>query len=84
MKALGELNRLTLVYRLCQCQTPQNAMCLCDCCSVDAAGVSRHLKILAEKGIVTLEKSGRERTYALNRDYVAGRRRQLADSIENE
>jgi DNA-binding transcriptional ArsR family regulator len=51
---------------------------------VDASGVSRHLKILAEKGIVTLEKSGRERTYALNRDYVAGRLRQLADSIENE
>jgi len=28
LKALGEFNRLSLVYKLCQCQAPQNAMCL--------------------------------------------------------
>jgi len=82
LKALGEVNRLSLVCRLCECSTPQNAMCLCECCSVDASGVSRHLKMLAQEGIVSVEKRGRERSYSLNRTYVADRLRVLADRIE--
>ena len=58
LKALGEFNRLSLVNKLCRCKTPQNAMCLCDCCDVDASVVSRHLKILAQEGIVSLERKG--------------------------
>lgn len=82
LKALGEVNRLSLVCRLCECKTPQNAMCLCECCDVDASGVSRHLKVLAQKGIVDVEKRGRERSYSLNRAYVASRLRVLADTID--
>jgi len=82
LKALGEVNRLSLVCRLCECVTPQNAMCLCECCSVDASGVSRHLKVLAQEGIVSVEKRGRERNYTLNRAFVAERLRELADRIE--
>ena len=83
LKALGEFNRLSLVYQLCQCQQPQNAMCLCNCCSVDASVVSRHVKLVKQEGIVELKKSGRERIYSLNRDYVAQSLRDLADKIEN-
>ena len=83
LKALGEVNRLSLVCRLCDCNTPQNAMCLCDCCSVDASGVSRHLKVLTHEGVLSVEKHGRERTYALNRAYVADQLRELADKIES-
>jgi len=82
LKALGEVNRLSLVSKLCECSTPQNAMCLCECCSVDASGVSRHLKLLAHEGIVSVEKRGRERSYTLNRKYVADQLRGLADKIE--
>ena len=82
LKALGEANRLSLVCRLCECDVPQNAMCLCDCCSVDASGVSRHLKILTQEGILSVERRGRTRSYSLNRSFVAGRLRQLADKIE--
>jgi len=82
LKALGEVNRLSLVCRLCECKTPQNAMCLCECCSVDASGVSRHLKILSQEGIVSVEKRGRKRSYSLNRGYVARQLRTLADKIE--
>lgn len=82
LKALGEYNRLSLVYRLCLCQTPQNAMCLCDCCNVDASVVSRHLKTLTQEGVVKLEKKGRERTYVLDRDTVVKQLRDLADRIE--
>ena len=83
LKALGEVNRLSLVCRLCECATPQNAMCLCECCSVDASGVSRHLKVLTQEGIVSVEKRGRERSYSLNRASVAMRLRELADKIES-
>ena len=83
-KALGEFNRLSLVYKLCECQTPQNAMCLCECCSVDSSVVSRHLKVLAQERVVTFEKQGREKTYTLNRAFLAKQLRELADLIENE
>ena len=83
LKALGEFNRLSLVYNLCRCESSQNAMCLCDCCSVDASVVSRHLKVLAERDIVTFDKVGREKTYRLNRNEVATQLRELADLIEN-
>ena len=82
LKALGEVNRLSLVSRLCECKTPQNAMCLCECCSVDASGVSRHLKVLTQEGIVSVQKNGRERSYSLNRAYVANQLRELAEKIE--
>ena len=83
LKALGEFNRLSLVYELCRCESSQNAMCLCDCCSVDASVVSRHLKVLAERDIVTFYKIGREKSYRLNRNGVATQLRELADLIEN-
>ena len=83
LKALGEFNRLSLVYKLCQCNTPQNAMCLCECCEVDASVASRHLKVLAQEGVVKLEKKGRERTYVLDRKNVAKNLRDLADRVEN-
>ena len=82
LKALGEVNRLSLVCKLCECATPQNAMCLCDCFSVDASGVSRHLNHLAKEGVVSVEKRGRKRNYSLNRAYVASQLRDLADRIE--
>ena len=83
LKALGEFNRLSLVSRLCECKSPQNAMCLCECCNVDASGVSRHLKILTQEGIVNVEKKGRERSYSLNREYLASQLRALADKVES-
>ena len=83
LKALGEANRLSLVCRLCECKTPQNAMCLCECCNVDASGVSRHLKVLTQQGVVSVERQGRERSYSLNRAFVASQLRLLADKIES-
>ena len=82
LKALGEFNRLGLVYELCDCATPRNAMCLCDCCSVDSSVASRHLKVLAHEGVVKMERKGRQRMYSLNRAEVAARLRSLADQIE--
>ena len=63
LKALGEVNRLSLVSKLCECAQPQNAMGLCICCRVDASGVSRHLKVLAQEGVVSVERRGRERAH---------------------
>ena len=83
LKALGEYNRLSLVCKLCDCATPQKAMCLYECCGVDASGVSRHLKQVSQEGIVSVKKSGRERNYALNPSFVASRLRFLADKIDS-
>ena len=82
LKALGEFNRLSLVYKLCQCQDPQNVMCLCECCDVDASVASRHLKILAQEGVVNFEKQGLNKTYSLNRKQLAKSLRALADKVE--
>ena len=82
LKALGEYNRLSLVYELCQCDKPRNAMCLCECCSVDASVASRHLKVLAHEGVVQMERKGRERIYSLNRSQIARKLRALADQID--
>ena len=82
LNALGEFNRLSLVYKLCECQQPQNVMCLCNCCNVDASVVSRHLKTLAQAGILKLNKKGRERIYSLDRAHVANELRSLATKIE--
>ena len=57
-------------------------MCLCDCCNVDASVVSRHLKTMADVGILKLNKKGRERTYSLDRENVAKELRALATKIE--
>ena len=84
LKALGEYTRLSMVYELCQCQSPRNAMCLCDCCSVDASVASRHLKVLTQEGVVRVEKKGRERAYSLNRSAIANKLRRLADQIDSE
>ena len=84
LKALGEFNRLSLVYKLCQCQAPQNVMCLCECCSVDASVASRHLKHLAQEGVVVAERNGREKTYSLNKAQLARSLRALADKIEGK
>jgi DNA-binding transcriptional ArsR family regulator len=59
-------------------------MCLCECCDVDASVVSRHLKILAQEGIVKLDKKGRERVYALDRKNVATKLRDFANLIETD
>ena len=83
LKALGEYNRLSLVYQLCGCKTPENAMCLCSCCSVDASVTSRHLKALTQENVVTMEKRGRERLYSLNRSAVSHKLRALADAIDD-
>ncbi|MEM9255261.1 MAG: metalloregulator ArsR/SmtB family transcription factor [Pseudomonadota bacterium] len=82
LKALGEYNRLSLVYELCQCGVPRNAMCLCECCSVDSSVASRHLKVLTQEGVVQMERKGRERIFSLNRSDVAQKLRALADQIE--
>ena len=84
LKALGEFNRLSLVYELCDAHHPQNAMCLCKCCEVDSSVVSRHLKTLLDEGIVGVHKNGRERAYFLNRSLLAETLRSFADKIEGK
>ncbi|MCF6275410.1 MAG: metalloregulator ArsR/SmtB family transcription factor [Robiginitomaculum sp.] len=65
-KALGDPVRLALVAYMAHLGKPSTVTEVAGCCGIDFSGVSRHLKILREAGIVTAEKRGRKTYYALD------------------
>ncbi len=69
MKALGEENRLRIMRRLLQGPTSVNE--LAETASISAYNVSKHLRILREAGLVTLEKQAQLRLYQLAPEFAA-------------
>jgi len=69
-KALGDPVRLALVAYMAHLGKPSTVTEVSGCCGVDFSGVSRHLKILRQAGIVTAEKRGRKTYYVLDVDSV--------------
>jgi len=65
-KALGDPVRLALVAYMAHLGKPSTVTEVSGCCGIDFSGVSRHLKILRQAGIVTAQKQGRETYYALD------------------
>jgi DNA-binding transcriptional ArsR family regulator len=61
--ALADTRRLLLIYALCQ--GPRNVSDLTDYCGFSQPSVSRHLKILRERGLVQSERSGTTVEYSL-------------------
>lgn len=81
-KALADPRRLALLAQLATSPTPITVGEASGCCNVHLSGVSRHLSILKQAGIVSAEKSGREVAYQLNAATLTGVLRGLADAIE--
>jgi ArsR family transcriptional regulator, arsenate/arsenite/antimonite-responsive transcriptional repressor len=81
-KALGDPVRLALVAYLAHLGKPSTVTEVSGCCGVDFSGVSRHLKILREAGIVTAEKRGRKTYYALDADKITSSLHGLSDILE--
>ena len=81
-RALGDPTRLTLVVRLATASAPQTVTELTDCCGVHLSGVSRHLAMLRDAGVVRADKRGREVRYRLDGDAVTGALRALADALD--
>jgi DNA-binding transcriptional ArsR family regulator len=81
-RALGDPHRLALLVRLATAVRPLTVTELVDCCGVHISGVSRHLTLLREAGLVRSRRAGREVRYDLDLETFTARLRGLADAIE--
>jgi len=79
--ALADQNRLVLLMRLVASEEPQTVSQLADCCGVHLSGVSRHLAMLRDAGILDAEKHGREVRYQLRRAQLAQTLHLIANAI---
>ena len=81
-RALCDPNRLTLVARFASANRPLTVTEAGTCCGVHISGVSRHLAMLREAGVLQATKQGREVRYELDCAALASALRQLADALE--
>ena len=82
-KALSDANRLVL---LAQVMASPKAITVTEagsCCGIHVSGVSRHLAILREAGVITAEKRGREVVYRADARFITRALRGLADAIDD-
>lgn len=77
--ALGDTTRLRLVRRLVD-RAPLSATQLGEGLPVTRQSVAKHLRVLAEAGVVTARKRGRERLYTLEAETVR-QAREVLDGI---
>jgi ArsR family transcriptional regulator len=81
-QALAEPTRLGVLTRLAVARGPLTVSEVADCCGVHLSGVSRHLKILRQAGVVQATKRGREVLYSLDCEALAASLRKLADALD--
>jgi len=81
-RALCDSNRLTLVARLATATRPLTVTEASTCCGVHISGVSRHLAMLRDAGVLRATKQGREVRYELDSAALAGALREIADALE--
>ena len=68
MKALGEENRLRIMGRLLH--GPSNVNDLSAALDLSAYNTSKHLRILREAGLVTLQKQAQQRVYEVAPEFA--------------
>lgn len=81
-RALGDPNRLALLVRLASATRPLTVTELGECCGVHISGVSRHLALMREAGLLEWSREGREVRYSLDLGNLTKKLRGLADAIE--
>ncbi len=82
-KALADPTRLQVLGRLVVAHVPWTVTEVADCCGVHLSGVSRHLAILRQAGVVQAEKDGRQVRYSLDRTALTSALRGLAEAIDS-
>ena len=75
--ALGDTTRLQLLSRLSDGR-PRSIAKLADGFSLTRQGVSKHLRVLEQAGVVTSERVGRESLYVIALDPIRDARNYLA------
>lgn len=81
-KALCDPRRLALLARFAVTAEPLTVSQAADGCDVHLSGVSRHLSVLRDAGILLASKRGREVTYRLDCGALVSTLRGLADAVE--
>ncbi len=81
-KALCDPMRISIVATLATMSAPARVSDIAECCGIDFSGVSRHLKILREAGILNAEKEGRAVLYSLKTEELAETLRAMASALE--
>lgn len=81
-RALGDATRLRLFSCLVKCARPCSVSEIAECCDVDLSVVSRHLRTLADAGVIVAEKEGRTVSYTVAWERLAATLRALAVAIE--
>ena len=81
-RALADPTRLTVLGRLALARRPLTVSEVADCCGVHLSGVSRHLGLLRQAGIVVSRREGREVRYELDRSSLCRALRSFADALE--
>ena len=82
MVTVTETHFPALLGRLITASEPQTVGQIADCCGVHLSGVSRHLSMLRDVGVVSAQRRGREVLYSLECEPFTRALRQLADTIE--
>ena len=81
-KSLCDPTRLSIVAFLATQSQAVSVGALAEQYGIDFSGVSRHLKILKQAGVVKAEKQGREVNYSLKTQYLTQTLRGFADALE--
>ncbi|WP_371396872.1 ArsR/SmtB family transcription factor [Fretibacter rubidus] len=80
-KALCDPVRVSIIADLATRKDPVPVSAIAQCCGIDFSGVSRHLKILREAGLVSATKDGRSVLYQLRTEHMAQTLQGLADAL---
>lgn len=82
-KALCDPNRIAILIRLASCGRPCTVTELGKCCPVNISGVSRHLAMLREAGILDARRRGKEVYYTVRFSSIVPTLRSIADAIDS-
>lgn len=81
-KALCDPVRISIVATLATRSAPSSVTDIAVCCGIDFSGVSRHLKILKDAGVLVSERDGRSVLYSLNSHTLTATLRRVADALD--
>lgn len=80
-RALSDPTRLRVLSCLVKCGRPCSVSEIAECCAVDFSVVNRHMKILADAGVLQAEKRGRTVWYSARCGDLCARLAELIDAI---
>ena len=81
-QSLCDPMRVHILCELLQSRGPRTVSSIAAACPVDLSVVSRHLRALADVGVLTREKQGKEAFYRVEARALARTLRSVADAIE--